>query len=76
MLTKSNVDNLDDYGEKKRSFGSFEKALLCTVLRNVVVNCPKRVVDFVRKRSFSDQIYLSLISYKFLICDIHRQLLW
>jgi len=23
VLTKSNVDNLDDYGEKKRSFGIF-----------------------------------------------------
>jgi len=76
VLAKSNVDDLDDCGQKKWSFGSFENALLCAVLRNAVVNCPKRVVDFMRKRSFSDQIYLSLISYKFLICDNRRQLLW
>jgi len=30
----------------------------------------------VRIRSFLIKIFLSLISYKFLICDIHRQLLW
>jgi len=40
------------------------------------VKSQKRVVDFVRIRSVFDQISLSLISYKFLICDIHRQLLW
>jgi len=38
----------------------------------VVVNCPKRVVDFVRKQSFLIKMYLSLISHKFLICDVHR----
>jgi len=72
----SNVDNLDDCEEKKRSFGSFGEGLLCAVLRTVVVNCPKRAVDFVRIRSFLIKMHLSLISYEFLICDVHRQLLW
>jgi len=49
VLTKSNVDNLDDCGEKKRSFGSFGEGLLCAALRIVVANCPKRAVDFVRE---------------------------
>jgi len=71
----SDVDNIDDHGQKERSFGSFGEGLLCTVLRIVVANGPKRVVDFVRNRSFLIKMCPSLISNKFLICDIRRQLL-
>jgi len=35
------VDNLDDCGKKKRSFGSFGEGMLCVVLRAVAVNCQK-----------------------------------
>jgi len=76
VLMLSYVDNLDDCEEKKWSFGSFGEDLLCTVLRAVVVNCPERAVDFLRARSILIKMYLSLISYKFLICDTHRKLLW
>ena len=74
--TMSNIDNLDDCGEKKRSFGSFWEGLLCAVLRIVVATCPKRAVDFVRIRSFLVKMCLSLISYEFFICNMHTQLLW
>jgi len=72
----SNVNNLDDCGEKKRSFGSFWEGLLCAVLQIVVATCLKRVLDFVRIRSFLVKTHLSLISREFLIFDIHRQLVW
>jgi len=75
-LTMSNVDDFDDCGEKKRSFGSFWEGLLCAVLWIVVANCPKWAVDFVRIRSFLIKMHVSLISHEFLICDIHTQLLW
>jgi len=73
-LTMSNVGNLDDCEEKKQSFGSFGEGLLCTVLRTMVANRPKRVVDLLRVRSSLIKMHLSSISYKFLISDMHRQL--
>jgi len=76
VLTLSHVDNLDDCEEKKRLFGSFGEGLLCTVLRAVAANCLKRVVDFSRVRSILIKMHISWISYEFLICDAHRQLLW
>jgi len=62
--------------ERRWSLGPVGEGLLCAILRIVVVNSQKRAVDLVRIRSFLIKMCLSLISYKFLICDTHRQLLW
>ena len=75
-LTTCFVNNLDDCEEKKRSFGSSGEGVLCAFLQAVTVNCPKRAVSFLRARSILVKMHLSLVYYKFLICDIHRQLLW
>jgi len=50
--------------------------MLFAVLRTAAVNCQKRAVDFHEGPVNLIKMYLSLISYKFLICDVHRQLLW
>jgi len=58
------------------SLGPVGEGLFCAILRIVAVNSQKRVVDFVRIRSVLIKMHLSLISCKFLIYDMHRQLLW
>jgi len=46
------------------------------VLQTVVMNGQKRVVDFLEGPVNLIKVYLSLSYYKFLICDVHMQLLW
>jgi len=59
------VDNLDDWEEKKQSFGSFGEGMLHTVLRVVVANGQKRAVDFIGARSNLIKMHLSLIHTSF-----------
>jgi len=69
------VDNPDGQERKEAVIWIIQKDMVCTVLQMAVVNCQKRVVDFLEGLVNLIKMHLSLISYEFLICDMHMQLL-
>jgi len=76
VLTMCCVDDFNGPGEESGHFGSSEKTCHAHLCKWGAVNCQKRAVGFPEGPVNLIKKDLSLISCKFLVCDMHRQLLW
>jgi len=61
---------------KKVVISIFGESKQCASVWTFVVNCQKRAVCFPEDPVNLIKMHLNIISYEFLICDAHMQLLW